>query len=218
MIAHGHAVPEPSTISAPFFFFSNNEVSDILFVSPSIEDVLGFKPEQVVGQKYTDFIKTDDSLNHDMEECRVRRFDGDGNHESLRAVRSINGEIKVLRIQTCGRINEKGEIVANHGVAVDVTDAYYKEREMLERFDVLNAHNDQLSSRERQVLDMVVEGRPNKSIAKRLEISERGVENIRARLFKKFAVNSSAELVSKAKELEVLEEIMVLSHCGPSRF
>jgi FixJ family two-component response regulator len=52
-----------------------------------------------------------------------------------------------------------------------------------------------LTEREREVLNMVVEGLPNKMIAQRLDISTRTVETHRAGLFEKLEVNSLAELV-----------------------
>lgn len=53
----------------------------------------------------------------------------------------------------------------------------------------------QLTERERQVLDLLVAGRPNKIIAYELSISPRTVEIHRARVMDKMAVRSLAELV-----------------------
>jgi FixJ family two-component response regulator len=64
-------------------------------------------------------------------------------------------------------------------------------REAVERLSVLTA-------RERQVLDMVVTGRPNKVIAFELSISPRTVENHRAQVMRKLRVRSVAELVRLA--------------------
>jgi RNA polymerase sigma factor (sigma-70 family) len=53
----------------------------------------------------------------------------------------------------------------------------------------------ELTSAERQVLDMVVEGLPNKTIAKRVDVSVRTVENRRQSIFRKLGVTSVAALV-----------------------
>jgi two-component system, LuxR family, response regulator FixJ len=53
----------------------------------------------------------------------------------------------------------------------------------------------QLTERERQVLDLLVAGRPNKIIAYELSISPRTVEIHRARVMDKMAARSLAELV-----------------------
>ena len=52
-----------------------------------------------------------------------------------------------------------------------------------------------LTTRERQVMDMVVEGDTNKAIAGDLKISERTVENHRASMMKKMEARSLADLV-----------------------
>lgn len=55
-----------------------------------------------------------------------------------------------------------------------------------------------LSPSERQVLELVVEGRSNKSIAGRLDLSVRTVENRRRGIFQKMNADSLAELVRMA--------------------
>ena len=52
-----------------------------------------------------------------------------------------------------------------------------------------------LTARERQVMDMVVDGQTNKHIAADLEISERTVENHRASVMSKMQADSLADLV-----------------------
>jgi two-component system, LuxR family, response regulator FixJ len=55
-----------------------------------------------------------------------------------------------------------------------------------------------LSVRERQVLDGVVAGKPNKTIARDLDISPRTVEVYRANLMAKMEAGSLSELVRMA--------------------
>jgi len=55
-----------------------------------------------------------------------------------------------------------------------------------------------LSQAERKVLDLVVEGHPNKKIAAALEVSRRAVEDRRARLMQKLRVDSLPDLVKFA--------------------
>ena len=53
-----------------------------------------------------------------------------------------------------------------------------------------------LTEREREVMRLVVEGKPNKLIADALDISVRTVEVHRARLFDKMGVKSAVELAN----------------------
>jgi two-component system, LuxR family, response regulator FixJ len=60
----------------------------------------------------------------------------------------------------------------------------------------------QLSPMERIVLNMIVSGQPNKTIAKELGVSLRTIENRRQDLYVKMQVKSSAELIRHAVEAE----------------
>lgn len=55
-----------------------------------------------------------------------------------------------------------------------------------------------LSSREREVLKLLAEGKPNRDVAKILHISPRTIDSHRANIMKKLDVSSNAELVSLA--------------------
>jgi FixJ family two-component response regulator len=59
-----------------------------------------------------------------------------------------------------------------------------------------------LSARERQVLDLLVEGRPSKLIAYDLGISTRTAEHHRSAVMKKMAANSLSHLVRMALDLQ----------------
>lgn len=59
-----------------------------------------------------------------------------------------------------------------------------------------------LTPREREVMDLVVQGLPNKAVAVELSISARTVEIHRARVMEKMAANSLSDLVRMALRLE----------------
>lgn len=63
---------------------------------------------------------------------------------------------------------------------------------------VIDARLESLTPRERDVLELLVVGHPNKVIAHRLDISPRTVEIHRARVMEKMQVKSLAELVRMA--------------------
>lgn len=75
-------------------------------------------------------------------------------------------------------------------LAVDAAD-----RAKHERLHALRARLEQLTPSERAVLDMVVAGKPNKTIAQRLDVSVRTVENRRREVLQKLQADSVAELV-----------------------
>jgi len=63
-----------------------------------------------------------------------------------------------------------------------------------------------LSSREREVLKMIAEGKPNRDIAKMLHISPRTVDSHRANILKKLGVSSNAELTQVAMKYGIIGE------------
>lgn len=60
----------------------------------------------------------------------------------------------------------------------------------------------ELTEREREVMRLVVQGRPNKLIADALAISVRTVEVHRARVFDKLNVRSAVELANRLRDME----------------
>lgn len=64
-----------------------------------------------------------------------------------------------------------------------------------EQHEQIQEHIKLLSSREREVLDLVVQGHPNKKIAAELHLSTRTIEIHRARVMEKMEAHSLAELV-----------------------
>ena len=71
--------------------------------------------------------------------------------------------------------------------------SYLRRSALLERFALL-------SKPERQVLDLVLAGYPNKRIASALEVSQRAVEDRRARVMQKLNVETLPDLVRLAIE------------------
>ncbi|HNW65271.1 MAG TPA: LuxR C-terminal-related transcriptional regulator, partial [Piscinibacter sp.] len=59
----------------------------------------------------------------------------------------------------------------------------------------------ELTERERDVMRLVIEGRPNKLIADALDISVRTVEVHRSRVFEKMDVRSAVELANLLREV-----------------
>jgi FixJ family two-component response regulator len=73
--------------------------------------------------------------------------------------------------------------------------------------DDLRARHGTLTGKEREVLDLIREGRPNKEIAARLDITPRAVELRRASLMKKLGAGSLPELVRLAIEAEATADV-----------
>ena len=114
--------------------------------------------------------------------------------------------IRLLRVLSAGRVEvidasaPSGEILARitGAIAADAERLRRRAawREIAERFRGLTL-------KDRAVLDLLLTGLPNKSIALRLSVTERAVEMRRASLMKKLRAKSHAELIRLVTQYEV---------------
>ena len=191
-----------------------------MYVSPSIKDVLGFTPEEIVGRKFIDFLDPTSPLNAGVADCLKKRFrDNDTSPQShLRVFETRNDNHKILQIQTHGVLGEDGELRLIHGLTQDITDLIFAEKAMHQRLVALEKFSLKLNQREELVLQAVKQGKLNKVIAKEIGVSERSIEKIRARLVEKFDAQTISEVISKSTELEVLKEVVLLGSGTESYF
>ncbi len=75
-------------------------------------------------------------------------------------------------------------------------------RNQLREYSDIRGRMDSLTNKERQVLDLMIQGKANKSMAGALDVSLRTIENRRRSIFTKFSADSVAELVSLVLKLE----------------
>ena len=86
----------------------------------------------------------------------------------------------------------RGQLLLERIRAALVRDAFNRRRRAAQE-TVLEVFT-QLTEREREVLDFVLQGKANKQIAGDLEVTVKAVENHRSRIMKKLKVHSVAEL------------------------
>lgn len=81
-------------------------------------------------------------------------------------------------------------------------------RRLARRMEELRQRFDQLSQRERLVMQLVVEGRLNKAIARELKMTERTVERVRAIVLEKVRADSAVQMASLLTEHRLLDELL----------
>jgi RNA polymerase sigma factor (sigma-70 family) len=77
-----------------------------------------------------------------------------------------------------------------------------EQRQSLGEHERIKAHLDSLTAREREVLDLMTEGKQNKVIAQDLGVSPRTIEIHRARVMEKMNAQSVAQLVRMMLDLK----------------
>ena len=112
---------------------------------------------------------------------------------------SAHGDVPLaVRVMKGGALDFLQKPYNNQQFLERVRQALAKDEENRSRMELQNdtaTRIDGLSSRERQIMDLVVQGQSNKVIGRELGISYKTVEAHRARLMRKMGVASFAELM-----------------------
>ena len=168
-----------------------------------------------VGLDYEIFHSGDDFLTDhtkDRAGCLVLdiRMPGLGGLELQEKLNEMGSTLPIIFITGHGDVPMAVEAMQKG--AVDFIQKPFRDQELLDRIgEALKADQerrsareeqaeiqsriDKLTNRERQVLDLVVTGKPNKVIAYELGVSQRTVEIHRARVMEKMEAKSLADLV-----------------------
>ena len=196
---------------------SDNTQDSTVFVvddDQSIRHAMGLLLKSV-GLEHETFESADDFLTrHNGSEngCLVLdiRMPGLGGLELQDKLIEMNSTLPIIFITGHGDIPMAVEAMQKG--AVDFIQKPFRDQELLDRIsEALNTANelqserqqqskiqeciDSLTNREKEVLELVVTGKPNKIIAHELGVSQRTVEIHRARVMEKMHARSLAELV-----------------------
>ena len=168
-----------------------------------------------VGLEYEIFHSGDDFLqgySNDRAGCLVLdiRMPGLGGLELQEKLNELGSTLPVIFITGHGDVPMAVEAMQKG--AVDFIQKPFRDQELLDRIGEalktdqerrsareekaeVQGRIEKLTNRERQVLDLVVTGKPNKVIAYELGVSQRTVEIHRARVMEKMQAKSLADLV-----------------------
>lgn len=198
-------MPRPSDFVAPYFFFANRGVSEVTYVSASVQSVLGYDHSTLVGISYSHFLCEDDPLNSDLHECQRADYSNGRSIHALRSVKDASDRRRVLSVHTVGAAEyEGGPVVRRHNIARDVTESVETHTMLMARLKELEHATRKLSRQEREVAERILTGRMNRDIAEELDVSDRTVERRRAAIMKHLDANTTPELVSKLVERDML--------------
>ena len=190
-------------LANPMFAFQIDSGFRVVCATPSFHQMLGYPVGGLVGIQLHELLDSQNSLN-----AKVLNANNVWARELFHGQQLVfltgTGAPRVVSLQASA-LNADGVMCA---IGRDITQQHLAESELHARFEKLESALSQLSTREKVVLDSVVQGQLNKSIATQLDVTVRAVERIRARLRKKFMAQSSAEVVALATEYSVLLNIV----------
>lgn len=197
--------PRATDFVDPYFFFSNRGLTEVTYVSPSVQTVLGYDPSGLPGLSYDQFLCDGDPLNEDVPECQQEDLSDGSNIHALRGVLDVMGNRRILSIYTVG-VSEfpGGPVVRRHNIARDVTESVQTHMRLMHRLQSLEHASRKLTLQERQIAEKILEGKMNRDIARELDISDRTVERRRAAIMKHMDAATIPELVSKLVERDLL--------------
>ncbi|OYP38882.1 LuxR C-terminal-related transcriptional regulator [Rhodopirellula sp. MGV] len=195
-------LPRITDFVAPIVFFSQDATGVITLVSDSVQEVLGFHPDNLIGRPLTAILNPD---------CQINEFAGIGSDSPsthvLMSVIRADRQSRILSMRR-NRVVPSDLEVRFHNIVIDVTDEVRQFQTMSTRLQTLNAIDKRLSEQEHQVAERIVIGMLNREIADDLKVSERTVDRRRASIMEHYGVDSAAELVSQLAEQSLLKTLL----------
>ncbi|WDQ15082.1 PAS domain S-box protein [Rhodopirellula sp. P2] len=170
----------------------------VLQVDETFASMLGTQPESLNGLNLCELAESESAALIDQ---RMLHRTHSATHEVR--LRHADGHLVWLLLTCSPLLNDSEQFVGIQTRALDIN--HRKHVELLtKRAAEAKARLRRLTSREREVLQQIVEGRMNKVIANRLDISEKTVERHRSNLMKKLNAHSVAELVKISLTAEIM--------------
>lgn len=198
--------PRATDFVDPYFFFADREVSEVTYVSPSVETVLGYDPTKIPGLSYMQFLSEGDPLNDDIPECQDADLSDGSSIHALRSVIDAWGNRRILSVYTVGICEFPGGPVARrHNIARDVTESVTTHMRLMKRLKKLDEAARKMTLQEREIAERILQGMMNRDIAAELGISDRTVERRRASIMKHLDAATPSQLVAKLVERDLLQ-------------
>jgi DNA-binding CsgD family transcriptional regulator len=172
-------------------FFSHDLEGRITFLSQSAQHVFNHNPKDWIGRRFVDALTESPCNDHLKLGIRPIEHAPDANGQVCEIFDREGNRIKIWTWRT--QIVEAGQPVGLAGVARRIepparTAIDFEVQELLERAR-------SLSKVEREVIEMVIDGHMNKTIAGMLDVAVRTIESRRSRAMVKLKVKSLSELV-----------------------
>ena len=186
------ALVEAIIRSAPGVFYIVDDSRHVVRWNKMLESLSGYSGEEIGDMDCLDFVIPEDRplLRQRLQEAM------ETGHASVEVTLLTKSGNRIPMFATGERAHYRGPSCVV-GMAIDITS---KQREQMESAKRAEAGRRlvTLDAVEKQVMQMVVEGVPNKAIAKRMGVSIRTIENRRQAVMRKTGAKSPIQLAAIA--------------------
>ncbi len=168
---------------------------------PGLTVVLEFQDESYIPPNSSTVDRCDRIVRGVMEEAKLAVVICMGELIPAQAV------VDWLQLGVFTYVERRGTMARFHQTFAESSCRARQIAQQYNRFDCLRERWNSVSDREAVVLEMLLEGIPNKTIATRLGVSQRTVETRRHNLYEKLDSRCVAEVVKNIYELDALNRV-----------
>lgn len=110
-----------------YLFYATNEAGIITYISPSIYNILGYRPDQVLGDNWREFVDTSTPEFAELENMDRMRFAGLETPPFSAWVLHANGSNRLFEFRDAPLKDADGRVIANEGIGKDITERHEAE-------------------------------------------------------------------------------------------
>lgn len=156
------------------------------YVNPKVYDILGYEPDEILGKSLFEFMPPEEAIQvAGVLQAIAKLKNPFSNFKNTNVHKS--GQRIVLETSGVPTFSKDKEFLGYRGISRNITERI--------RVEEVRRKLENLTPREQDVLELVVNGETNKGIARKLGISDKTVELHRSRVMSKMEASTLADLV-----------------------
>jgi PAS domain S-box-containing protein len=107
-----------------YLFYATDPAGVITYVSPSIYSILGYRPDQVLGKNWREFVDNTTPEYEELEKMDRMRFAGLQTPPFSAWVLHANGSNRLFEFRDAPLKDADGRVIANEGIGKDITEQH----------------------------------------------------------------------------------------------
>ena len=104
-----------------YLFYATDLVGTVTYISPSVHNILGYTPDQVIGHNWREFVDPNEPSISQLEEMERVRVSGMPTPLIYARIFCANGETRFMEFRDIPVRDADGRVIANEGIGKDVT-------------------------------------------------------------------------------------------------